>query len=198
MAITAALAGRVGMQRHRAQPAMEAILTMLPRSVRASPRQRRRRLHRCRAGRRGPHHPRPTSADRAGAAAPGDAGAVDQHVDRPAVAFDSLRRRPRRPSRRRHRPHKRSPPSSAATPVPWPDRGPRQRPIAVAGEFARAGGTNAAGPAGDDAMRFAEPLIARAPWRRSRRCSYHSTAKSSRPLRRPMAKNRITMPSTMP
>src|SRR5262249_20145759 len=32
----------------------------------------------------------------------------------------------------------------------------------------------------------------------SRRCRAHSATKSSRPLRRPSAKNRMTMPSTMP
>src|SRR6185369_4260154 len=32
----------------------------------------------------------------------------------------------------------------------------------------------------------------------SRRCAYHSKTKSIRPLRRPIAKNRITIPSTIP
>src|SRR3954452_13837016 len=52
----------------------------------------------------------------------------------------------------------------------------------------------------DAAERFGEPmhLEHRYSFPAARRPSYHSTAKSIRPLRSPMAKNRMTTPSTMP
>ena len=69
--------------------------------------------------------------------------------------------------------------------------------IAGASEFAHAGRTDAAGAAGHYTD-TSDRIIHRARSLSPRRPSYHSTAKSIRPFRSPMAKNRITMPSTIP
>ena len=126
-----------------------------------------------------------------------DAGAVDENVHRPALAFDrrgagldallvaDIDRIGAAAEFRRHGLR------FCQIAVGYHDQ------IAGAGKFAHAGRTDAAGAAGHHADTFRAIHRARS-LSLPRRASYHSTAKSIRPLRSPMAKNRITMPSTMP